>query len=101
MNLPIISAQKTVTAAGTREPLAVNLSVRSVIIRALSTNTGLVYVGNSNVAAAISYTLTPGETLSYSISDEEYKYGAAINLNSIWLDVAVSGEGVCYSYVGL
>lgn len=100
-DLQIIGAQKTVTAAGTREPLALNLSVRAVTIRALSTNTDLVYVGDTTVAAAVSYTLKPGETFSIALTDDEYRLGAAINLNRIWLDVAVSGEGVCYSYVRL
>lgn len=100
-DLQIAGVQKTVTAAGTREPLALNLSVRAVLIRALSTNTDLVYVGDSTVTAAVSYTLKPGETVSFAVSDEEYKHGASINLNRIWLDVAVAGEGVAYLYVGL
>lgn len=102
-DLSIIGAQKTVTAAGTREKLATgakeDVRVRSVTIRALRGNTNDVYVGDATVAAGVSYILAAGETVTFEVSVEEWKNGASVNLSKIYLDVAVAGEGVCYVYV--
>ena len=100
-DLKVVSAVKTVAAAGTREPLAVGdlnlLRVRSVTIRALTGNGGNVFIGNGTVSNAVYYALSPGETITYQVSWEGWQRGEAINLNSLWLDVAVNGEGVCYT----
>lgn len=102
-NLQLIGAQKTVTAAGTREPLAVGnssiMKVRSVTIRALRGNTGDIYLGDSTVSAAVSYILAAGETFNIEVSMEEWVNGVSINLSKIYLDAAVNGEGVCFAYV--
>lgn len=105
-DLQIESAVKTVTAAGTREPLAAGdtarVRVRAVTIRGLSTNTGYVWVGDNRVVAAtpaFGYCLAPGEAVSYSVDMEEWKAGLAINLAKIYVDVDVNGEGVCYTIV--
>ena len=100
--LTMESAIKTVTAAGTREPLATgrinDMRVRSVTIRALTSNGGNVYVGDSRVtSAAFAYILSPGETIAYQVSWEGWQHGESIDLADIYLDVAVSGEGVCYT----
>lgn len=101
-DLKIQSAVKTVTTAGAREPLAVgngNIRVRSVTIRALTTNTGNVHVGDTRVVntPAFSYVLAAGEALSYIVDWDGWQHGEAINLNAIYLDVDVAGEGVCYT----
>jgi hypothetical protein len=102
-DLQLVGAQMTVTAAGTRQPLAVGnstiMKVRSVTIRALRTNTNNIYLGDSAVAAAVSYILAAGETLNFEVSMEEWKNGVSINLSKIYVDAAVTGEGVCYAYV--
>lgn len=99
----VTSFQKTVTVAGTREALSLgqpyNTQVQAVTIRALSSNTGIVYVGDSIVAAANGYTLTAGETISFSIDGLEWNVGSYIDLTQIWLDVSVGGEGVCVTYL--
>jgi len=96
-DLKIQNGHKTVTTAGTREPLMTGQDARvlSVTIKALSTNTDLVYVGDSTVASTNGFELAANETVSFSTEDPNQ----LINLSSINLDVAVNGEGVSFIYV--
>jgi hypothetical protein len=93
-NTPVASAsifngKTTVATAGVRGTLAASQAVQSVTVKALSTNTGFVYVGNTSVSSANGFQLQAGESLSMDVA----------NLNTVNLDVSVSGEGV--SYVGI
>lgn len=81
-----VNNQKTVTTAGTAVQLQTNTLKVGVIVQALSTNTGLIYVGSSSVSAANGFELQPGQATSV---------GAA-NTNSIWLDASVNGDKVCW-----
>jgi hypothetical protein len=97
----IEGAVKTVTAAGTREKLATgdieDMRVRGVTITALSSNTGVVYVGGSNVSSSVyGKELKAGESVDIYVDHEAWKTGESINLSKIFLDVSVSGEGVSY-----
>ena len=83
---------KAVAAAGTRERLvaaASNVQVRSVTIVAKEGNTGVVYIGGEAIAANNSPDLNPGDAVSFASGD-------AFNLADVWVDAAVSGEGVDY-----
>jgi hypothetical protein len=96
-DLDVGNGKKTVTAPGTHETLATSTEVLSVTIKALSTNTGKVYVGDHTVAAANGFELDPRDSIDLSTDDPSH----VINLNSIYLDVAVAGEGVSYFYLRL
>jgi hypothetical protein len=102
-DLKIISARKTVTAAGTKEVIRTGslgeVRVRAFRMRALTNNTGNVYFGAGDVSSTVGDVLAPGEVWDISVSDEEWKHGLAINLSKLWLDVDVSGEGVSYTLV--
>ena len=85
-----ISSQKTVTTAGTEVQLHAGLLVNcAVMIKALPANTGVMYIGQ--VAGAVSSStgmpLSAGEV---AIMD---RVG---NLNEIWVDSTVNGEGVAW-----
>lgn len=80
------NGKKTVTTAGTRVTLASSQAVKSVTIKALATNTGLIYVGDSSVSSSNGYQLSAGESISIDIA----------NLNTVNLDSSVSGESVTY-----
>lgn len=84
--------RKTVAVAGTREQLASSTACKSVLITALRTNTGTVVVGGSTVIAAQATRrgtpLDAGESMVVRVD----------NLNDIYLDVTVNGEGVVYTY---
>lgn len=82
----IYNGKKTVTTAGTRVVLAASQAVKSVTIKALSTNTGFIYVGDTSVASTNGLQLEAGETISLDIA----------NLNTVNLDSSVNGEGVTY-----
>jgi len=86
----IYSGKTTVTTAGTRVVLASSQAVQSVTIKALSSNTGLIYVGNSSVASSNGYQLSAGDSISMDVA----------NLNTVNIDSAVNGEGVSYIAVG-
>lgn len=63
------NGKKTVTAAGTAEALAGSTAIKSVTIKALSTNTGNVYVGDSGVDSTNGFQLAKGDTVSLDIDD--------------------------------
>ena len=86
-----LSGQKTVTTAGTEVALAASSRVQcAVAIKALTTNTGLVYVGNDGAGAVSSSTgfpLAAGDVTIMEYVDD---------LANIMVDSAVNGEGVAY-----
>ena len=81
----IAHAKVTVTTAGTRVQFGTN-TAKSIVIKALSTNIGLIYVGGSTVASTNGFQLSAGDTVSLDIN----------NTNVVWLDSAVNGEGVTW-----
>lgn len=90
-NTPVASTglyygKKTVTTAGTRVALASSQAVKSVVIKALQTNTGYIYVGDSSVASTNGFQLLAGDTVSLDIA----------NLSTVNIDSSVNGEGVTY-----
>ena len=87
-----ITQQKVVPTAGTAIQLPYVEIPRGceIVIKALATNTGVIYVGNSKANAedhTMSFPLTAGESIEYKIQ----------NLNEKWIDSAVDGEGVVWS----
>lgn len=83
------SGKTSVTTAGTRVALAASTAVKSITIRALATNTGLIYVGSSSVSSSNGFQLSSDETVSLDLD----------NLNKVNIDSAVNGEGVTYIYL--
>ena len=88
--MSVISGQKTVAAAGTAETLASSRQVSSpLMIKALPTNTDLVYIGQDtgDVTSSTGVPLSAGEVVVL------IHVG---NLTEIWVDSAVNGEGVAW-----
>jgi hypothetical protein len=88
-----VSGSKLVAVAATSEPLvAVATPMVKVDITALGSNTDIVVVGDSSVVALLaSRTGTPlgaGDTVTIVLDD----------LNKIYIDSVVSGEGVSFNY---
>ncbi len=96
MGLGLSSDRKVVTAEGTAERLeSATHIVQMVIIQAETDNTGLVAVGGSNVD--VTATSQEGVQLyAGEILPPLYQ----IDLYTLYLDSAVSGDGVTYSFVG-
>ena len=83
------SGQKTVTTAGTAEALGSQQVAGPILIKALTTNTDLVYVGNSAgvVTSSTGYPLAAGDQVFLEfISD----------LGSLFVNSAVNGEVVAW-----
>ncbi len=94
---------KTVAATATPERLvaaATATKARSVIIQAERSNTGNVYVGDSNVDAGSDYGVDLGaaDSVTLSAADVGGKEGY-ISLRDIWLDVSIAGDGVSVLYL--
>lgn len=85
---------KDVTTAATPVALAASTACRVVWIKAKSDNTGVVAWGWSNTVRAsgtvIGDQLEPGEKVAVAVT----------NLSLLWIDAAVSGDGVTYTYAG-
>jgi len=81
-------SSKTVTTAGTQVALAASTSCSRVIITALVTNTGVIWVGGSDVAAGVGKPLVPLQDIEIRVD----------NLADIWIDSTVNGEGVSFLY---
>ena len=83
---------KLVLSAGSDLVLGPSVACKKVDIQAQTDNTGLIAVGFTGVDATVAdgtgIILNPGDTYSLEIS----------NLNLIYIDATVSGEGVRYTY---
>lgn len=93
------SFAKTVTTAGTRVALqSSEFLVRSYIVVAKHANTGLIYVGGSNVSSSIGtrYAADGGEGWSavYGGRREDM-----YDLSKVYIDSSVNSEGVIVRYV--
>ena len=81
---------QTVTTAGTRVQLnTASVPCRVVLITGKLANTGYIYVGDVNVSStAYGKRLLAGDSITIPIG----------NLNLVYLDASVNGEGVDYLY---
>lgn len=85
-----LSGQTTVTTAGTAVPLGSQSIVGPLMVKALDTNTAIVALGNdgaNDVTTSNGLRLSAGEVIVF-----EY----VGHLSSLYLDAAVSGEGVAW-----
>ncbi len=84
-----LSGQKTVTTAGTAVALGTQQIASSILVKALTTNTGLVYVGNDggDVTSSTGYPLDVGDQVIFD---------HVANLANIMVNSAVNGEGVAW-----
>ena len=84
-----LSGQKTVTTAGTEVALGDQQIGAPLMVKALPTNTGIVYVGKSSggVSSSTGMPLDAGEVVIFEFVGQ---------LGAIWLDSAVNGEGVAW-----
>lgn len=88
-----LSGQKTVTTAGTAVQLGTQATLGGeVVIKALSTNTGLIYVGNDgagDVASTNGFVLSKNEWVELDVCKVS-------SLAAIWIDSSVNGDGVSW-----
>ena len=84
------SGLKTVTAAGTAEALGSGQVHGALMVKALSGNAGLVYIGNDGAGDVAS---TNGMELS---AGDVVVFDNVANLSELMVDSAENGEGVAW-----
>lgn len=93
----IYTGSKTVTAAGTAEPLTSDKTMCTwVVIQPMSDNTNNVYIGDSTVSSSDGVWLD--NDLGQSLTLPEVSVPLYIDLNLVYVDVDTSGEGVVFLY---
>lgn len=93
------SIEKLVATAGTRVALSsTKLMSSHVLIKARPNNSGIVYVGGSDVAAANGYHLAANAEVKLSdlIAPNSNEL---LNLADVYIDAATNGDGVRVLYV--
>ena len=89
------SGQKTVAAAGTAEVLGTITMQAPMSLRALEGNAGNVFVGNdgsNDVSSTTGFELAPGDMVIFDYVGR---------FSSIYVDVAVNGDGVVWERVNV
>ncbi len=95
----IVTGTKTITTAGTQLPIATSKTlVTSIVIQAHPANTGYIYVGDSTVDANTGIRLSAGDKFSISV-DPRNQGASLIDLNKLYLDTSVNGEGARLLYL--
>jgi hypothetical protein len=84
----LAGGQLTVASHGTAEQLP-DQDCKAVTIRALPTNTGYIYLGDATVDATHGLVLSPGDGQDIALD----------NLNRLYIDSDVDGEGISYLWV--
>jgi hypothetical protein len=82
-----ITGQGTVAIPRTAVELVSTIPTYAVIIKANSTNTGDIYIGDRGVSAASGYIMNPGDAIALPVDNK---------LKSIWMDVANAGDGASW-----
>lgn len=80
---------QVVAVPGTAVQLsAASTTCRRVTIRARDTNSNYIYIGGNTVSSTSGAFLLPTESIVLNVG----------NLNDVWIDSAIAGEGVQYTY---
>lgn len=97
--LQILTAnnQVNVAIAGTAVPLVgTSTYVKSVVIQARPSNTDFVQIGDS---ANQNFSLAPGKSVEIHGDNMDNGTSAKLDLNSIYVNALVNGEGVYFMYL--
>ncbi len=94
-------ATLTNTTAGTRTQVNSSVTqVTSVYFEALSTNTGVIYIGDSTVTSTKYMTrLAVSAGFNLSAGGNFGGFGAEINLSTLYIDSSVSGDKVQVTFL--
>jgi hypothetical protein len=101
MALIIKTFAKVVTTAGTAVPLSTTkLYTTAFLVQANAANTGLIYVGDSTVAASNAPYLVAGASNSKEGQTVTRGMIQTFDLSKVYIDASVNGEGVKVEYIG-
>jgi hypothetical protein len=86
----------TISSAGTRVQLNnVTNRVKFVRVKALAGNSGLTYIGVSDVAATVGYELSAGNEHELNFGE----FGGSVPANIFYADAATNGDKICWTMV--
>ena len=86
----------TISSAGTRVQLNnVTNRVKFVRVKALAGNSGLAYIGISDVAATVGYELSAGNEHELNFGE----FGGSVPANIFYADAATNGDKICWMMV--
>ena len=86
----------TVTSAGTAvQVLNATNRVKYLKFKALAGNSGLAYVGISDVSASIGYELSAGNEIELNFGE----FGGSVPANVFYADAATNGDKVCWMLI--
>jgi len=86
----------TISTAGTEQQISNTPNrVRWIKIKALAANSGITYVGVSDVTATNGYELSAGNEIEISFAD----VGGTITFSTIYVDAATNGDKVCWAVI--
>ena len=86
----------TVSTAGTEQQIS-NTANRVLWLKAkaLAANSGIAYLGVSDVTATNGYELSAGNEIEINFKD----VGGTIAFSSLYVDVATNGDKVCWAVI--
>ena len=86
----------TVSTAGSEQQIS-NTAHRVLWIKAkaLAANSGIAYLGDSDISATNGYELSAGNEIEISFRE----LGGSVEFSSIYVDVATNGDKVCWAVV--
>ena len=86
----------TVSTAGTEQQIS-NTANRVLWIKAkaLAANSGIAYLGVSDVTATNGYELSAGNEIEINFKD----VGGTVAFSSLYVDVATNGDKVCWAVI--
>ena len=86
----------TVTTAGTEVQISNTTNrVRWIKAKALAANSGITYLGVSDVSATNGYELSAGNTIEINFAD----VGGTVAFSTIYVDAATNGDKVCWTVI--
>jgi len=86
----------TVSTAGTAvQVLNATNRVKFLKFKALAGNSGLAYVGLSDVSASIGYELSAGNEIDLNFGE----FGGSVPANVFYADAATNGDKVCWMMI--
>ena len=84
----------TVTTAGTEVQISNTTNrVRKIQAKALAANSGITYLGVSDVSATNGYELSAGNTITLDFADA----GGTVPFSTFYVDAATNGDKVCWA----
>ena len=86
----------TVSTAGTEQQISnTNNRVRWLKAKALAANSGIVYIGVSDITATNGYELSAGNEIELNFAD----VGGTILWSTVYVDAATNGDKVCWAVI--